>query len=159
MPGLGDEETISGGNKFIFLSSYLFKLTAGKEFKDDKDLGIQGRVVNCRILKSRSGYNATSLPLVYHARYGFHNEWTSFWWIKENDLLKGGGRAGFSIPNFDAAKFAQKDFLKTYNANAKFKDAFDTLIDEKFSAIIDNKLGDAVPTETSSEGMTDEFED
>jgi KaiC/GvpD/RAD55 family RecA-like ATPase len=161
LPGLGDDESISGGNKFIFMSSYLFKLTAGKEFKEDKDLGIQGRVVNLRILKSRSGYNAVTLPMVYHSKLGFHDAFTSFYWFKENDVLKGGGSKGYHLPGDEGTRYSQKDFIKVYKNDEEFRERFDALVTEKFGAVIDSKNVEGAFSSSDGESgnMEEEFED
>ena len=160
LPGLGDDESISGGNKFVFMSSYLFKLTAGKEFKGDKDFYFQGRVVNCRLLKTRSGYNAVTLPLVYHSKRGFDDALTSVYYFKEASILKGGGAKGFNLPNLDTVRFTQREFESTYAKNESFREKFDELVTEKFGHFIDAKVaGESASAESSKAEMDEEFED
>lgn len=148
------------GNKFVFMSSYLFKLTAGKEFKADKDFGFDGRIVNCRLLKTRSGYNATTLPLVYHSKRGFHDEMTNVYFLKEQGLLKGGGSKGFHLPDAEEHRFTQREFLKLYRSNEEFAQKFEEFVAEQFSKVIDAKSADEEHvTASDKSSMEDEFED
>lgn len=165
LPGLGDSEHIPGGNKFIYFSSYVIKLTAGAEFKEDKDFKFSGRIVNAKLLKTRSGFNNNTLPLVYHSNLGFHNVLTNIVWAKAQGLLKGGGSAGFFLPEMPGVKFTQAQFMKTYRSNEEFANAFDTLIAEKLCEIIDKKetaddTGSPSKTSKNSEDyIEEEFED
>jgi hypothetical protein len=161
LPGLDDDENISGGNKFVFMSSYLFKLTSGKEFKADKDFGFDGRIVNCRLLKTRSGYNVTTLPLVYHSKRGFHDEITNVYFLKEQGFLKGGGSKGFYLPNAEEFRFTQREFLKLYRTNEEFAQKFEEFVAEQYSKVIDAKNADDehVSASGGKESMDEEFED
>lgn len=158
LPGLGEDENISGGNKFVFMSSYLFKLKAGKEYKDDKDLGIQGRLVYCNFLKTRSGYNKLSVPLFYHSKLGFHNALTNYYQVKEEyNLLKGNGNSGFFIPKAPGILFKQKDFLSTYTDNAEFQEAFQETVSEKYGKILDAKNAGVESASEGRNSMEEEF--
>jgi hypothetical protein len=156
LPGLQDDETISGGNKFVFLASYVFRLKAGKEYKDDKDLGVQGRLVYCEFLKTRSGYNKMSCPLFYHGTRGFVNELTTYYQFKEElGILKKDGTK-FKLPNYDLS-FAQKDFVKLYASNDEFREAYNELAGEKFARIMENKRGNAEAASVDRNDLEEEF--
>jgi hypothetical protein len=159
LPGLGDDEHIPGGNKFVFNSSYVFKLKAGKEFKDDKDLGIKGRIVNVKILKSRYGYNSTVLPLFFHSVRGFSNVLTNYYHAKENDMFTGGGRGGFSLKSLPSVKFAQKDFYRTYRDNEEFQEAFDAMISKEYHRILTAKRDDLDESDTTESDILEEDDD
>lgn len=140
------------------MSSYVFKLTAGKEFKADKDFGFQGRIVNCKLLKTRSGYNATTLPLVYHSKLGFHNPLTSVIWFKENGVLKKSGTS-FFLPSMPDVKFMQRDFMKHYRTNEEFQEGFDAVVAETFQRVIDEKNTGDYDDGSSAAKYDEEFED
>ena len=156
LPGLSKDENISGGNKFCYLASYAYKFTAGAEFKQDKEFYLKGRVVNCQILKSRSGYNEKKIPLAYIGQTGFSNEMTNYLLLKEAGLIKMNGKAGASITNMPDFKFQQKNFLTAYAENAKFRDKFNDLVDEYMYKIISNKTSTSSPED---EDMEAEFEE
>ena len=130
------------GNKFIFLASYIFRLSGGKEFKEDKDFGFNGRAVACRILKSRSSYNSITVPLVYHSKRGFHNEASSVNYLKETEKLKGGGRAGFFLEGHEEQKFTLREFIPKMRSNKIFRQIFDDYMSSNLECHIDNKSSD-----------------
>jgi len=159
LPGLGEDENISGGNKFVYMASFVFKLKAGKEFKDDKDLGVQGRLVYCNFLKTRSGYNKLSAPLFYHSTRGFTNELTSYYQFKEElGILKKSG-SNFWLPNLPNVQFTQKGFLKMYNENEEFQEAFKEQVGEQFGKILEAKRGNLSAESVDRNSMEEEFEE
>jgi len=159
LPGLGDDENIAGGNKFVFLASYLFKLNAGKEFKDDKDLGIQGRIVYCSFLKTRSSYNKQSVPLFYHAKEGFSNTLTSYYHFKETlGCLKKSG-TNFALPNAPTDFFAQKGFMAKYNGDEEFNANFNSLVAEKYAEVLASKNSSIDESNVDRNSMSSEFEE
>jgi RecA/RadA recombinase len=161
LPGLGDDENIPGGNKWVFLASYIFKLAAGAELKQGADLFIQGRMVNFQLIKTRSGYNAKKIPIVYTAREGFSNLLTNFAYAKENKKFQGGGKPGFYLPSLPDQTFTQKAFVKTYMESEEFQEHFNGLVQEDFITKLQTKNapiydGDADTTEENLEESFDE---
>ena len=150
LPGLSDSEHIPGGNKFVYLASYVIKLSAGAEFKGDKDFKFQGRIVNAKLLKTRSGFNNVTLPLVYHSNLGFHNVLTNVMWAKSQSLLKGGGSKGFFLENMPDIKFTQSQFIKTYRENSEFQKEFDEMMESNYTQILDKKESESEYSETLS---------
>lgn len=139
------------------MASYIFKLQAGKEYKDDKDLGIQGRLVYCNFLKTRSGYNKTSAALFYHSMRGFTNSLTNYYHLKETlGVLKKDGTK-FFIPTYDDLHFMQKDFLKHYENDESFKDAFQEFVGGKLGLMLDAKNGSAAASNVDREIDEEEF--
>ena len=143
------------GNKFIFLASYIFKLSGGKEFKEDKDFGFNGRAVACRILKSRSSYNSLTVPLVYHSKRGFHDEASSVNYLKENEILKGGGRAGFHLSGHESSKFTLREFVPKMKSDKNFRSIFDEFMNEELARHIDEKSADGEFFEIGSEEFSE----
>jgi len=153
LPGLADDENISGGNKFCFLASYAFKFTAGAELKQDKEMFIKGRFVNAQILKSRSGYNEKKVPIIFTAAHGFSNELTNYMLLKEEGKIKTGTKC--HLVNMPEFKFSQKDFLHTYTTNKKFANNFDDLVYEVLDKLIRAKESTSSKVETSD--LDEEF--
>ena len=145
------------------MSSYLFKLTAGKELKDDKDMKVQGRIVNLRFLKTRSGFNSTTVPLVYHSVRGFHSRLTDFYWLKEQGVLKGGGSKGFFLPGNEEMRYTQSDWAKLL-VRAENEDdinAFDEFVDGQYQKLIEKKQGngDGAAASSADEDIDQDFEE
>ena len=143
----------------MFMPSYVFKLSSGAEMKLEKD-GVDARVTELRILKTRSGFNNKRLKFMLTAKNGFSNAHTLFNFAKENKLLKGGGRGGFTIESYEKS-FSQKSFYKLYMTDEEFKDAFDAEIAEILGAQVTERYADindeiADPT---SEDLDDEFDE
>lgn len=159
LPGLADDENLPGGNKFIFLASYIFRFTSGKSLKADKDLMIEGREVRTEILKSRSGFNVKNIPIVYTARQGFNNILTNYVYAKENGIFKSGGKSGFSLTTLPDIKFTQKDFALTYNDNEDFREEFDRLVTDKYAAILKTKNSTIFEKVSSTDEIEEEFDE
>lgn len=136
LPGLADDENIPGGNKWVFEASNILRLTAGKELKIDKDMCVEGRIVNCKIIKTRSGFNNKVIALGFHADLGFSNMITDFTFLKESKILTGGGRAGFALPNLPETSFSQKEFSEFYVADEAFRAAVDEQCGAEYYALM-----------------------
>lgn len=138
------------------MPSYIFKLTSGAELKADKDF-IEGRYTEVRILKTRSGFNNKRLKFVLTAKNGFSSHLTMLEMAKENKLLKGGGRAGYTFEGCDSA-FTLKAFDKKYRTDEAFAEAFNTLIEEFLSAQVTERYTDVDETAAAVD-LDDEFEE
>ena len=163
VPGLKSDENIPGGNSFIYYASYIFKLWSGETVKADKGLYVAGRIVNCSILKTRSGFNNKRLRLVFTEKKAFSNVLTNFMTLKDANYLKGGGRAGFNIPALPEVKFTQKEFVRTYYTNEEFREAWDNSVSDYLTELtIGDKSGELY-TESAAHGRKalaeDDFEE
>jgi KaiC/GvpD/RAD55 family RecA-like ATPase len=160
LPGLADDENIPGGNKFVYESSYLFKLSHSKELKKDKDMGIDGRIANLRLLKTRSGYNNVTIPMVFHSVLGFHSRLTDFYHLKEHDILKGGGSKGFFLPDNEEHRYVQREWAAKLIAadDEELIQLFDDKVDEVYNALLTHKVAENV-IGNGGEAMEEEFEE
>jgi RecA/RadA recombinase len=158
LPGLDKSENVPGGNKFLYLASFIYRLNQGKELKDDKDLNIAGRVINVKPIKTRSAFNNMSLPLVYTAKKGFSNTITNFLYLKSEGVLKGGGRGGMFLDRCKDIKFTQKDFLKVYNTKEEFRKAWDETIEELYGSEIKDRSSDLY-VENKSKSKNKDFDE
>lgn len=127
--------------------------------KEDKDLCINGRVINCKFIKTRSSFNNKVVPLIYTEKKGFSNVLTNFIYIKEAGLLKGGGRAGFFIEPAPDIKFSQKDFVRTYSTNKKFRKIFDEYMSEHLTNVMQSKGGELYTEKQATKSSKDFSED
>jgi RecA/RadA recombinase len=139
LPTLGADDYIAGGQKVVYLCSYILRLKAGKEFKADDGLGIIGRNVTCNLIKSRTSFNVKGLNLAFSETSGFNNVLTNFQIIKDAGKIKGSGH-GYWLDSLPEVKFKQKEFLSTYRNNPEFRLAFNTLAKQTLNQI--NKIVD-----------------
>ena len=151
LPGLQKDENIPGGNKAVFLASYIFRLSASAELKADADFGVSGRIVDVLLLKTRSGYNIKKIPLVYTAKQGFSNLLTNYWHLKENKALKACGSKGSALPGLPEKPFSMKNFIKTYSNITEVNEEFDKEIAERYSAILIGKSGEFLENNITEE--------
>lgn len=160
LPGLDESENLPGGNGWVYVPSYVFKLTSGRELKVDKD-SCEGRMTECRILKSRSGFNNKRLPIVLTGRSGFSNILTNFETLKEAKFVKGGGRGGSYFEGAEDSKFTLKTFYKKYRTDEALQETFDNLVAEHYSEYVNTKYEDmdADTAPSDAEELEDEFDE
>jgi hypothetical protein len=132
---LKQDESLPGGKAPIYLSNYLFKLVTSKKLTADKEFGIKGFEVNLELIKSRSAAAGLAITLIFDQDRGFNNVISNFCFLKDQKLLKGGGKGYF----FDVApdvKFSQKTFQSVYESNPEFAEKFDELVREELYKLV-----------------------
>lgn len=155
LPGLSDTENLPGGNCWSYIPTYIFKLTSGAELKADKTY-TNGRMTDFRIIKSRSGFNNTRMKFVLDSRVGFSNPYTMMEFAKEQGLLEGGGRGGFSVEGSDV-KFTLKKFLHHYNGDDTFREAFHDVVENHLLEGVNERYESIEPEDDDFSDIDDEF--
>ena len=119
-------ETIPGGKVMKYLPNLIIRLDEAAKLKDDKDLGINGVVVDALICKSRTGRAGRSCQLVFDYDRGFDNDLSLFVTLRGAKLINNAG-AYFSLAGYPDLKFTQKGFKDKLQNDPEFAKAFTTV--------------------------------
>ena len=163
--GLKSDERMAGARTTVYISNNIFRLDDTTTLKDDKDYGINGKVVKCTLIKSRTNATRRSVPLIFDKSAGrYDNELSLLHLIKEEGKLTGIGAnvrlescpdIKFSLKNFrDVLKDSEElqsafmkeafDILLPYVSNTKVKSAEENQAITKMKSIFDD-LGSNLP--------------
>lgn len=159
LPGMEPEENLPGGNKFVYLPSYVLKFASGKVLNKDKDFRVNGRVTNCTFLKSRSSFNGAKLPLAVTEKHGFSNVMTNILAMKEDKLLRGTGNGGFWFDGHEDMKFKASQFVKQYNGDEEFQEMFDEVSSEFWQNRLEARCGDESENDAKGNDFDDDDDD
>ena len=142
------------GNCWSYIPTYIFKLTSGAELKADKTY-TNGRMTDFRIIKSRSGFNNTRMKFVLDSKVGFSNAYTMMEFAKEQGLLDGGGRGGFTFEGTEV-KFTLKKFNQYYVKDEAFREAFHELVENHLLEGV-NERYESIEEDEDFSDIDDEF--
>lgn len=116
-------ETIPGGRIFKYLPNLIIRLDENTKLKEDKDLGINGIIVDAMICKSRTGRAGRVCQLVFDYDRGFDNDLSLYITLKANKLISGAG-AYFYLTEYPDMKFTQRGFVDKLHSDPEFAKAF-----------------------------------
>lgn len=122
------DETVSGGRAIQYVANLWINVTAGKKLDPEADFGVQGFIATLQIVKSRNAAGGNSANMVFSQAEGFDSDLSSFLFLKNNNLILGGGR-GFYIDGLPDVKFSQKEFKDKLATTPKLRKRFDELVD------------------------------
>lgn len=131
--GLKTDERMAGARTTVYISNNIFRLDDTTTLKDDKDYGINGKIVKCTLIKSRTNATRRSVPLIFDKSAGrYDNELSLLHLIKEEGKLSGIG-ANVRLDSCPDVKFSLKNFRDALKESdelqsAFMKEAFDILL-------------------------------
>ena len=131
--GLKTDERMAGARTTVYISNNIFRLDDTTTLKDDKDYGINGKVVKCTLIKSRTNATRRSVPLIFDKSAGkYDNNLSLLHLLKEEGKLSGIG-ANVRLESCPDVKFSLKNFREVLNdseelQSAFMKEAFDILL-------------------------------
>lgn len=118
---LSQDERCPGGTSWLYLCNTLVKLHDSK--LDPKTFGIDGSIITCKILKSRTNMAGKSIELVYNQARGFDSDLSVFILLKEvGRIVANGGYMAFA--NHPEVKFRQKEFKDKLQTDENFRKVF-----------------------------------
>lgn len=119
-------ETIPGGKIFKYLPNLIIRLDEASKLKDEKDLGINGIIVDATICKSRTGRAGRVCTLVFDYDRGFDGDLSLFVTLRNAKLITNAG-AYFALKDYPDMKFTQKGFSDKLANDSEFAIAFKTV--------------------------------
>ena len=128
-------ETIPGGRIFKYLPNLIIRLDENTKLKEEKDLGVNGIIVDAVICKSRTGRAGRVCQLVFDYDRGFDNDLSLFITLRAAKLITNSG-AYFTLAGYPDMKFTQKGFVEKLHTDAEFATAFKTVALEYLKGMI-----------------------
>ena len=131
--GLKTDERMAGAGTIIYLSNNIFRLDDTTTLKEDKDYGINGKVVKVSLIKSRTNATRRSVNLIFDKSIGrYDNELSMLHLLKEEGKLSGIG-ANVRLESCPDVKFSLKNFREVLKSSDELsqaftKEAFDILL-------------------------------
>lgn len=137
--GLGQSETLPGGNTPKFLAHILLKFVAiGGEKYNEEDEGFTGFKVKVEIIKSRVSAALKNVELVYNSNVGIDMVRSTVAYAKDMGLI-GGNKNGYYFLSDKDEKFTLANMPEDFKANPKLfkimKDNVLPLLEKNLSGI------------------------
>ena len=137
--GLGQSETLPGGNTPKFLAHILLKFVAiGGEKYNEEDEGFTGFKVKVEIIKSRVSAALKNVELVYNSNVGIDMVRSTVAYAKDMGLI-GGNKNGYYFLSDKDEKFTLGNMPEDFKANPKLfkimKDNVIPLLEKNLSGI------------------------
>ena len=117
---LGDKN-LPGGKSVLFNSVQLLLVKAGKNIQGE--YGFNGFTVAAKFVKNKLFSPNIDFELVFSFERGFSNFWTNFQMLKKFKRVQAG--AWCKLVDYPEQKFRQKDAIKYYREDPKFKAVWD----------------------------------
>lgn len=122
--GLKPDERMAGAITAVYLSNNIFRLDDKTTLKDDKDYGVNGKVVNVTLIKSRTNATRRFVPLIFDKSAGrYDNELSLLHLLKEEGRLTGIG-TNVKLESCPDVKFSLKNFRSVLQESDELQEAF-----------------------------------
>lgn len=122
--GLKTDERMAGARTTVYISNNIFRLDDSTTLKDDKDYGINGKVVKVTLIKSRTNATRRSVPLIFDKSAGrYDNELSLLHLLKEEGKLTGIG-TNVRLDSCPDVKFSLKNFRSVLEESEELQEAF-----------------------------------
>lgn len=135
-------ETIPGGKAALYLANNMIRIDDGAKLKSSEGIGIDGKIVDFEIIKSRTNAAGRSVPMVFSPETGFDDIWSLYMFLKSTGAIVTG--ANSYIRGYDNMKFRQKNFKEKLFSDAEFAQAFNEVAKAELEKLL------AVPLSTNS---------
>ena len=150
--GLNPGERLPGGKTALYFGNNIFRLDDGGSLKEDQGFGINGQVVNVKIIKSRTNQNKRTIPIIFNKSEGgyFDPILSMFYYLKTEGLVDGSG-VGMYFDELPEVRFSQKEFKNKLNSNKELQAVFY----KKCIDLLTPLLADTENKESTEEGGFD----
>ena len=109
--GLGENESLSGGRAFLYLSNNTLRLKNKGMLKPDKEYGINGNIISAVYYKSRTNASNVDIELIFDKQNGFSQSLTLLHNAINANIVKKQGNK-FIIPGHEDCPFSKKTFCE-----------------------------------------------
>jgi recombination protein RecA len=122
---LGDKQ-IPGGKSILFNSIQLLLVRPSTDIKGE--YGFTGIKVMCKAVKNKLFTPNIEIPLVFSFERGFSNFWSNYEMLKNFKRIS--AAAWCTLGDYTEKKFRQNQAIEFYRTDPKFKELFDSLVQE-----------------------------
>ena len=129
-------ETLPGGKAALYLANNLIRVDDGAKLKETDGLGINGKIVDFEIIKSRTNAAGRSVPMVFDFSTGFDGILSLFMFLKSTGAIITG--ATCYLRGHEDMKFRQRDFKNKLFNDPEFAKAFNEVARAELETLLGN---------------------
>lgn len=129
-------ETLPGGKAALYLANNLIRVDDGAKLKETDGLGINGKIVDFEIIKSRTNAAGRSVPMVFDFTSGFDDILSLFMFLKSTGAIITG--ATCYLRGHEDMKFRQRDFKNKLFNDPEFTKAFNEVARAELETLLGN---------------------
>lgn len=129
-------ETLPGGKAALYLANNLIRVDDGAKLKETDGLGINGKIVDFEIIKSRTNAAGRSVPMVFDFTSGFDDILSLFMFLKSTGAIITG--ATCYLRGHEDMKFRQRDFKNKLFNDPEFAKAFNEVARAELETLLGN---------------------
>lgn len=129
-------ETLPGGKAALYLANNLIRVDDGAKLKETDGLGINGKIVDFEIIKSRTNAAGRSVPMVFDFTNGFDDILSLFMFLKSTGAIITG--ATYYLRGHEDMKFRQRDFKNKLFNDPEFAKAFNEVARAELETLLGN---------------------
>ena len=128
-------ETLPGGKAALYLANNMIRIDDGAKLKASEGIGVEGKIVNFEIIKSRTNAAGRSVPMVFSPETGFDDIWSLYIYMKSTGAIITSGSSTY-IRGFENMKFKQKDFKNKLFSDPEFANAFNMVARNELESLL-----------------------
>lgn len=129
-------ETLPGGKAALYLANNMIRVDDGAKLKETDGLGINGKIVDFEIIKSRTNAAGRSVPMVFDFSTGFDDILSLFMFLKSTGAIITG--ATCYLRGHEDMKFRQRDFKNKLFNDPEFAKAFNEVARAELETLLGN---------------------
>ena len=129
-------ETLPGGKAALYLANNMIRVDDGAKLKETDGLGINGKIVDFEIIKSRTNAAGRSVPMVFDFTSGFDDILSLFMFLKSTGAIITG--ATCYLRGHEDMKFRQRDFKNKLFNDPEFSKAFNEVARAELETLLGN---------------------
>ena len=114
-------ETLPGGKAALYLANNMIRVDDGAKLKASEGIGVDGKIVDFEIIKSRTNSAGRSVPMVF-TPYGFDDIWSLYMFLKSTGAIVTGTTC--YLKGHEDMKFRQKEFKQKLFNDQEFAKVF-----------------------------------
>ena len=134
---LKQDETLPGGKAALYLANNMIRVDDGAKLKATEGLGVDGKIVDFALVKSRTNSAGRSVPMVFTER-GFDDILSLFMFLKSTGGIITG--ASCYLRGHEDMKFKQKEFKEKLLTDPEFVQAFNEVAKQDLESLLAKPL-------------------
>lgn len=127
-------ETLPGGKAALYLANNMIRVDDGAKLKASDGLGVDGKIVDFDIIKSRTNAAGRSVPMVFTFSHGFDDILSLFMFMKSTGAIITGSTC--YIRGHEDMKFRQREFKQKLFSDAEFANVFNQVAREELETLL-----------------------
>lgn len=150
MAFLKQNESLPGGNAVQYLANNMIRVDDGAQLKEGEGLGINGKMVDLSLVKSRTNAAGRSTPMVFTTE-GFDPILSLYMFLKSTGYLVTGTNC--YLVGYEDIKFKQKEFKNKLYSDPEFAKAFSEVSKVALETLLAKPSENYIENRKSSEAI------